>query len=257
MNFARHRNWGRIVVASVLAVIATLGLAPTVWASSDLAAANRSFAEGDYSDAARQYQAIIHARGYSAPLLFDLGNAYLRDGKLAEATLAYERARLLAPRDPAIAANLAEARKASGAIEARGVMGRFSHMLTANEWTRLASVAFWLLIASAGSALLFSRRRAWLVRAAVAASLLTALSVGSLVVSRRDQRAAVVVRAAPVLLSPFEGAQSSFSVRAGSDVLLGPSHEAYVSVSLPDGRSGWIESSAVVPLVLDAGRLST
>ena len=257
MIFARYHQWERIAVAIVLAVVAVLGLAPTAWASSELDAANRAFARGHYSDAARQYQAIIDAKGYSAPVLFDLGNAYLREGKPAEATLAYERARLLAPRDSAIATNLAEARKATGAVETRGPTGHATHVLTTTEWTWLASVAFWLLVASVGSAWLSPRRRPWFARAAVVAFLLTALSVGSLVVSRDDQRAAVVLRAAPVLLSPFEGAQSSFSVGAGNDVLLGRHHDTYVLLHLPDGRSGWVERSVVAPLVSDYGKLGT
>ena len=257
MTSARHHHWGRVALAFVLVAGSMLALVPTAWASSDLDAANRSFARGQYSDAARQYQKIIDAKGYSAPLLFDLGNAYLRDGKPAQATLAYERARLLAPRDSAIAANLAEARKATGVVETRGVTGHVSHVLTTNEWTWLASAAFWMLAASVGASRLSSRRRAWLVRAAVAASLLTFVSIGSLVVSRGDQRAAVVLRAAPMLLSPFDGAQSSFSIRAGSDVLLGPSHGAYVLAHLPNGRSGWIEQSTVATLVSGAGRLKT
>jgi tetratricopeptide (TPR) repeat protein len=42
----------------------------------------------------------------SAPALFNRGNALVREGKLGPAILAYERAQQLAPRDPAIAANL-------------------------------------------------------------------------------------------------------------------------------------------------------
>ena len=44
--------------------------------------------------------------GYSAPRLFNLANAYARDGRPGMAVLNYERARLLAPNDPDIRANL-------------------------------------------------------------------------------------------------------------------------------------------------------
>ena len=44
--------------------------------------------------------------GYSAAALYNLGNAYARAGKPGLAVLNYERAALLAPDDPDIAANL-------------------------------------------------------------------------------------------------------------------------------------------------------
>jgi len=256
MNFARHSPRRHVAVAVLLAIVAMLGFAPIAWASSDLEAANRAFAQGHYADAAQQYQEMIDAQGCSAPVLFNLGNAYLRDGKPAQATLAYERARLLAPRDRAIAANLAQARQTAGAVEARGVAGHLSHVLTTTEWTWLASAALWLLVATVGCALLFRRRRAWFLRGAIVAALLTAVSVGALVMSLGDQRAAVMLEAAPLLVSPFEGAQSSSSVRAGSDVVLGRNHGEYVLVHLPDGRSGWVERSVVAPVASSCGKLS-
>ena len=52
--------------------------------------------------------------GYSASRLFDLANAYARDGRPGMAVLNYERARLLAPSDPDIHANLSLVRTTSG-----------------------------------------------------------------------------------------------------------------------------------------------
>src|ERR1700677_2919513 len=44
--------------------------------------------------------------GYSSTALYNLANAYARDGKPGMAVVNYERARLLAPDDPVIEANL-------------------------------------------------------------------------------------------------------------------------------------------------------
>src|SRR5271154_5442171 len=44
--------------------------------------------------------------GYSAATLYNLANSYARAGKPGMAVLNYERARLLAPNDPDIEANL-------------------------------------------------------------------------------------------------------------------------------------------------------
>ena len=54
------------------------------------------------------------ATGYSAAQLYNLGNAYARDGKPGLAVLNYQRARLLAPRDPDLQANLQYIVQAAG-----------------------------------------------------------------------------------------------------------------------------------------------
>ena len=52
---------------------------------------------------------------YSAPSLYNLANAYARQGKPGMAVLNYERASLLSPNDPDIDANLSYVRAASHA----------------------------------------------------------------------------------------------------------------------------------------------
>ncbi len=255
MNKAHRYMHLRRALAVLVALAALIGLAPPAHASSTLDSANRAFAQGHYADAAAQYRALIDAQGYSAPVLFDLGNAYLRDGKPVDAMLAYERARLLAPRDRAIAGNLAEASAAAGVADVPRLSERLSHLLTINEWTWAACGAAWALITAAGAAVLFRRRRAWFVRAAVASALVGAVSLAGLLVSGRDQHVALVMRSAPVLVSPFDGAQSGFTLGAGSSVELGRVHDAFVLVHARDGRVGWMERSAVAPLVADGAKL--
>ncbi|MGH7295673.1 MAG: tetratricopeptide repeat protein, partial [Polyangiaceae bacterium] len=237
-----------------------MGLASPASASTSLDDANRAFALGHYDEAAAQDEALLARRGYSAPVLFDLGNAYLRAGKPVDAVLAYERARLLSPRDAAIADNLAAARKAAGlaADGGQGGLGglgglveRVDHRLSAGEWTWLAFGAFWLALAAGGGALLFRRPRGWLLGAACAGTLVAAIGAAGLVVSSRDLHAGLAMHAAPVLVSPFPSAQSSFALPAGTAVELGRVHDGYVLVRDRAGQSGWVEQAAVAPLVPD------
>src|SRR5690606_3098390 len=79
---------------------------PEQSAAQRFADANAAFAAGRYDEAIAEFRSIVETDGASAALLFDLGNACFRAGRLAEAILWYERARLLAPRDPDVAANL-------------------------------------------------------------------------------------------------------------------------------------------------------
>jgi tetratricopeptide (TPR) repeat protein len=250
VHFVRRHGLAIAIVNVVVAFALALAMRAS---ASPLDDANRTFAEGHFADAAARYEAMIAHDGYSAPVLFDLGNAYLRADQPARAMLAYERARLLAPRDAAIATNLAEARKAAGVTDERNAFDRAVHVLTRDEWGWIATLAFWCAVAAGTGAWLFPRRRAWLVRTAAVGGFVAAIAAGGVVVSRHDDRAALALKAAPVLVSPFEGAQSSFVLRAGGGVEIQRAHGGYLLVHDRQGRSGWVERGVIAPLVPDGG----
>lgn len=58
--------------------------------------ANAQYAEGNYAEAAEQYEQIL-AEQPSAEVYYNLGNAYFKQGELAQSILAYERALRLKP----------------------------------------------------------------------------------------------------------------------------------------------------------------
>lgn len=58
--------------------------------------ANAQYAEGNYAEAAAQYEQVI-AEQPSAEAYYNLGNAYFKQGELAQAILAYERALRIEP----------------------------------------------------------------------------------------------------------------------------------------------------------------
>lgn len=58
--------------------------------------ANAQYAEGNYAEAAAQYEQVI-ADQPSAETYYNLGNAYFKQGELAQAILAYERALRIEP----------------------------------------------------------------------------------------------------------------------------------------------------------------
>jgi tetratricopeptide (TPR) repeat protein len=75
--------------------------ADTLWNS-----ANRNYSEGNYKDAAQQYEQILKEYGKSSDLYFNLGNAYFKLDRIGLARLNYERARRLSPANPDIIHNL-------------------------------------------------------------------------------------------------------------------------------------------------------
>ena len=58
--------------------------------------ANAQYAEGNYAEAAAQYEQVITEQP-SAEAYYNLGNAYFKQGELAQAILAYERALRIEP----------------------------------------------------------------------------------------------------------------------------------------------------------------
>ena len=60
------------------------------------AQANAQYAEGNYEEAALQYEQIIISQP-TAEAYYNLGNAYFKQGELAQSIIAYERALRLAP----------------------------------------------------------------------------------------------------------------------------------------------------------------
>ena len=76
-----------------------------IFLSSIFAQANAQYAESNYAEAAEQYQQIL-AESPSADLYYNLGNAYFKQGELAQSILAYERALRLEPSHKDAAHNL-------------------------------------------------------------------------------------------------------------------------------------------------------
>lgn len=212
---------------------------------------NQAFAEGRYADAVDAYQAVIAAQGYSASVLFNLGNAYDRAGKIGAALASYERARLLAPRDPAIAANEALVRRQTGLTADRTAWQQAAGFLSPNLWAWLltgaifvgSGLAFWLQ-AGAG------RRQDW-GQLGLALIVITALlSISALTVWNGErQRAWVTASETPVRLSPFDDAQTSFTLADGAEVRIEGRHDDYFLIRDAKGESGWLRRDQAAPLI--------
>lgn len=218
-----------------------------------LEAANRAYGEGRFADAAADFERLIAQHGYSEPLLFDLGNAYLKAGKPVRAILAYERARLLAPGDDALAANLRKARAAASAPDERSAVARGADALSMDGWSWLASGGFFLALFSGALVALAKRGRRLAAAAAACGVVIFVTSVGGLFLQARRLDHGLVLESAPVLVSPFESAQSDFELSAGSEVELVRTRDRFALIRDGRGRSGWVERTRLAPLLPRAG----
>jgi tetratricopeptide (TPR) repeat protein len=94
------------------------GESPGTDPAGALEAGDAAYQRGDFAGARDQYLAAIRQGLDGARVLYNLGNAYYRTGKIGRAIACYERAATLAPRDDDVRANLERAlvERPSGAV---------------------------------------------------------------------------------------------------------------------------------------------
>jgi tetratricopeptide (TPR) repeat protein len=214
-------------------------------------------AESLYRDAARGFEALAEAGVRSAPLEYNLGNAYFRLNNLGKSILHYRRAERLDPMQPDMAANLDYARRRVEPLffdpAGAALIDRLSF------WNRNLSVEWRFRIAAIGSAVGWLLLLAWLrwrVRPLALAGGLAAL-IGlansvSVAWQIRDESArppAVLVESNLVLRHGRGAAYEAVlkqPLGAGVEVRILEARGDWVEVRLPDGVSGWVPASAVV-----------
>ena len=214
---------------------------------------NRHYEAGAYDRALDAYQQALGAGYASGALYLNMGNAYFRQDELGQAIRFYEKARRLLPPDDAyLRHNLTVARSR---IETP--ISALPPPVWRVAWERLVlrhgALPFFVagLFCYALAAVLFGfrlwtrSRNAWLRRAlAVSAVLgigLLAIAFGASLDHRLDRRA-VVVEASALHDAP-DGARDR-SVPEGIVVEILDAHDAWVSVRLPDGTTGWLPTDA-------------
>ncbi len=189
--------------------------------------------------------------GYSASGLYNLANAYAREGKVGMAVLNYERAGLLSPDDPDIEANLRSVRESAHLAQtSRSRYERALRVATPRILSWLAVVG----VLIAGSGLIagqFSARFRWPRYAAMACGVaLIGLAVGNGVALWPILHEGVVITAAtPVRVSPVPMGDPLFTLPEAETVRITAEHEGFVLVQTRAGRTGWASRANVAPVV--------
>jgi tetratricopeptide (TPR) repeat protein len=213
--------------------------------------ANRAFAQQRFSDAVRGYEALIAQNGYSAPVLFDLANAYSREGKWGLAILNYERAQLMAPRDPDIAANL------KFALEKAGLTGaptpwyaKSAQVLSPNAWAWIGSFSLLAACSALFARHLYPARRVafrWIT--VIGAITLFAAISAALFWWQVGRGAVVVDKSVPLRVAPAIGAESSGSLPEGDSVTIQDTHGDFALVQDSTGRRGWLSQAQIAQVI--------
>jgi tetratricopeptide (TPR) repeat protein len=219
--------------------------------------ANTAFAAGEYAKALPLYQNVIDHEGPNAARLFNLGNTYAKLNQTGSALLCFERAALLAPRDPDIQANLKLTRPSSA------VPGPDSppwwkaplYWLSLHEWSWVTAAGVILIVLPALGWGFSCFPRSWWPRTA-APMLSTGLAVvalGSLALSQRRSETLPGIVIAPeaiLRLSPFKEANAVGPLVPGQRVIPTETRDGWAYLTVPGSTlRGWLPQSEFAALV--------
>lgn len=93
-------------LSPLIFAVAMLLVPAAVYAQSTLAEADSAYNAKEFSKAIKLYGDIVDTDGVSAPLLFNMGNAWFQEGDYGQAMLCYLRAKRLDPELKELNANL-------------------------------------------------------------------------------------------------------------------------------------------------------
>ena len=238
-------------------------LAHVILAVGQPAADTDAFAKGvaayeqtRYVEAIQAFGGLVESGYASAPLYYNLANAYYRNEQYGPAVLYYEQALRLAPGDADVRANLARVREEvmDGALEvppffvtawARSLRDR----LPALAWTILALLAAWLaaygLYRWRGGATREVRRSgfAWLVGGLLFLLPLVWLA-GSRGANERSSGIYIVLQNnLPLREAPSAESRRLETLPEGYRLERIDRLDPWVQVTTPSGNQGWVDST--------------
>ena len=237
----------------LILLMAALMALPLRGRAASLDEANGAFAAGRYAESTAAYEDVLKTNGYSAPVLFDLGNSYFREGNYPQAILAYKRALWLAPNDNDIKANLETAQKQAGVpVEKAPGYTVATGVMSVNGWAWAGCAAWTLLCAGLLARAVWPARGGLLTAGAVLGAFVLVGAIAAIAATAGGLRDAVVVDKNPqALVSPFPGAgeQPGFAPAPGSTVKIEKAYIDFLLVADDAGHAGWMAKGQIAPVV--------
>lgn len=219
---------------------------------SDAAAAREKFATAE-----KGFQQLVDDGAINGPLLYNLGNAQLQQGKTGAAIASYLRAQRLMPGDARLQANLAHARSlvkdrmdSGGGLLYEDVAGWWHLLSQPSRWW--LGIAAWFAAWSLVLARLVtpglpvargvSRAFVWALGLAGAVLLVT-VAADAFAPALRPQ-GVTLVDGVEVRKGNGEGFQKAFeqTLSQGVEFRVTDERPGWLQIRLPDGKGGWIRS---------------
>ena len=219
------------------------------------ARANARYRNRQFSDAAESYHAILAGGIESGTLYYNLGNAWLKSGRAADALWAYLKAQRLMPRDADLRANLQYVHSALGSstedlppVPRIARIITLNHLFTTDELAGAFAAGFWVTALGWIAWAWVPRARSSLRPFAWIATGITGLI--SLLLAAHvwiDARPAGVILASPadVKFAPQPGGTTYFTLPEGAVVRILSHEPGWMQIRRGDGRAGWVAEDAL------------
>lgn len=213
-----------------------------------------AYDSGEYDKSVSLFESQLKDHPRNGHLLFNLGNAYFRQGHLGKSMAAYLGARFYLPRDPDVKANLnfihnqiKDRLDIKASEDWRSYLTFWATAITANEmWWVMAwffALSFlWLFICQLIKKLRTFQLIGWV-------GIFIALFIGlGASLSRLNQTypAAVISEKALVRSGPGEHNTALFELHEGAPLFLKRQEGSWYQIELSDSKKGWISQNEIL-----------
>ena len=250
----RRGAWGLLV--GLLFLGCGGAAAETVDPYEQMVRGNEAYERGDYAEAVELYRGTLDTGLRSADLHYNLGNAYLKAGRLGWAVLNYERALRLNPRDPDVQANLEYARsRMVDVLPDRETPWLLSAVIRVHNLLGLSQLlwlvsALWFAMLLLTSVSLFRerlRRPAGVVNPILAVILGLALTSAAFKIYDAEARdpGIVVAEEVQVMSGPGDEYAREFVLHAGTRIEIKRTYQNWHEIALSEEMRGWVAGDAV------------
>lgn len=217
---------------------------------------NHYYQKQDYVNAVEQYVKLLDMGLESGPLYYNIGNGFLKLGKIGYALLCYEKARRLTPHDSDLKSNLAYARSLideTAQDEAHGnpvtrLLRKMYSDINLGSLAAITAISYIILIAMAALLVLnpiLGRKLRFLVGLLGIVFVFNALAFcvryyGEVVV----RHGIIVKKGVEAKYEPIDKSTTFYQLKEGSGVIILKTKEGWRQVRRPDGKTGWISKDS-------------
>ena len=221
--------------------------------------AETAYSAEQYDRAIELYESLLKNYGASAELYYNLGNAYYKSGKIAQAILNYERAILIKPGDSDIRFNLELAKQQT--VDKIEPLQDFFLKKWIRSVQNLIGVDFWAMIGIVGFVLFigcltlyFFSKWMYLKKTGFYLGLVLIITVIIVNIFASNQKKYLEDRRGAIIFSPTVTIKGSpdnsgtdlFLLHEGTKVFILISVGDWNEIALEDGNQGWVNKKDIV-----------
>ncbi len=206
---------------------------------------------GDFADAVQSFQKIADAGIRNGKLFYNLGNAYLKTGKIGPAMLWYERALQLIPDDPDLRFNyeyaltLLKDDRGEKNISIVRILFFWKYMLSPSVVRITALVLnalFWITVTVR---LVMHKKllKTPIVLTLILASVFSLTAIYNYYESGYFRMAVILSEEVPVRSGLSDDATELFRLHAGSKIQIEREKQGYYRIVFTEDKIGWIRSA--------------